>query len=37
VLFESPLRHLFTMRRLKRIAAGTLCSLLLLVVYLLLP
>lgn len=37
VLFNSPLRHLFTMRRLKGLAAGALCSLLLLVVYLLLP
>ena len=37
VLFNSPLRHLFTTRRLKEIAAGVLCSLLLLVVYLLLP
>ena len=37
VLFDSPLRHLFTTRRLKRIAAGALCSLLLLVLYFLLP
>jgi peptidoglycan/xylan/chitin deacetylase (PgdA/CDA1 family) len=28
VLFNSPLRYLFTMRRLKTIAAGVLCSLL---------
>jgi peptidoglycan/xylan/chitin deacetylase (PgdA/CDA1 family) len=33
VLFNSPLRHLFTMRRLKAIAAGAICSLFLLVVY----
>jgi peptidoglycan/xylan/chitin deacetylase (PgdA/CDA1 family) len=37
VLFDSPLRHLFTTRRLKRTAAGALCSLLLVVIYLLLP
>ena len=33
VLFNSPLRHLFTMRRLKAIAAGLICSLLFLVVF----
>jgi peptidoglycan/xylan/chitin deacetylase (PgdA/CDA1 family) len=37
VLFNSPLRHLFTTRRLKAIAAGVLCTVLGVAVYWLLP